>query len=74
MNGLSLNIVRVDPVSKINSFKIFLLAVLKETVYIHYATLFYEASSLKNEEEWGRLNREAMPRKTERKKKKEMGT
>lgn len=66
INGLSLNIVRVGPLSKINSFKIFLLAVLKETVYTRYATLFYEAPSLKNEEEWGRLNREAMPRKTER--------
>lgn len=48
INGLSLNIVRVSPLSKINFFKVFLLAVLKETVYTHYATLFYEAPSFKN--------------------------
>lgn len=66
INGLSLNVVRVGPLSKINSFSVFLLAVLKETVYTHYATLFYEARSFKNEEEWGRLSTEAMPRKTER--------
>lgn len=35
-------------------------------VYTHYATLFYEAPSFKNEEEWGRCNTEAMTRKTER--------
>lgn len=66
INGLSLDIVRVGSLSKINSFKIFLFAVLKETVYTHYATLFYEAPSFKSEEEWGRLNTEAMPGKTDR--------
>lgn len=43
-----MNIVRVSPLSKINFFKVFFLAVLKETVYTHYATLFYEAPSFKN--------------------------
>lgn len=47
-NGLTLKVARVGPLSKLNSFKVFLLAVLKETVYTHYATLFYEAPSFKN--------------------------
>lgn len=54
------------PTKQIKFLQGFPSCCLKETVYTHYATVFYEASSFKNEEEWGRLNTEAMPRKTER--------